>query len=378
MSMYLHWIFGAISLSSASMSAKSLAEIKRYPVRKREDLQGWDSADALILKHLSSVELNGKRILVVNDHFGALSWGLQEFEPTTYTDSYVSTQGILQNCTQRPGLIHHLSELHGIYDFVCLQIPKNMTYFEDLLCALTSHLQSHSKVICGAMIKHLAPTSFDLLNKYIGKTTTSLAQKKARLIFADFELSQVQRPGPQSVKIDAFEVPFVNHSNLFSREKLDIGTRFILDHIPRGDFGAILDLGCANGILGIKAKQLNPRAKISFSDDSAMAIESARINYAHYFQDEASFHWTNCFEGQRPNSLDLVLCNPPFHQGHTIGDFVSWQMFQDSLAALRPGGMIRVIGNTHLGYQVKLKNLFGNSTVVATNSKFMICDAVKR
>jgi 23S rRNA (guanine1835-N2)-methyltransferase len=359
------------------MTSKPISEIKRYPFRKNDPLQGWDSADELILQHMKQMDLKGKRILIVNDHFGAISCGLQEFDCTTYTDSYVSMMGIRNNSHQSIQPINQLSTLAGWYDFVLIQIPKNMSFFEDILCHLSQHLHRQSKVICGSMVKHLAPTSFDLLNKYIGGTTTSLAQKKARLVFADFEKARVASPYPLKVKIDAFEIPFINYSNLFSRDKLDIGTRFFLEHIPRGDFTSILDLGCANGIIGIKAKMLSPNATILFSDDSAMAIESARVNYRNYFTDEANFYWTNCFGNQPKNSLDLVLCNPPFHQGNTIGDFISWQMFQDAYEALKVGGTIRVIGNSHLGYQLKLKKLFGNSKIVATNPKFTICDARK-
>lgn len=359
------------------MNPKPITEIKRYPVRKNDLLQGWDSADELILQHVKQLELTGKRILIVNDHFGALSCGLEGLDCTTYTDSYVSKMGITSNSDHKIEPIKGLNELNGNYDYVLIQIPKNQSYFEDILCHLTQHLNPRSKLICGSMVKHLAPTSFDLLNKYIGKTSTSLAQKKARLVFADFEKSKVDSPFPQLVKIENFETPFINHSNLFSRDKLDIGSRFFLEHIPRGDFKSILDLGCANGIIGIKAKMLNPGAKIFFSDDSAMAIESAKANYSNNFKDEASYFWTNCFEDQPKNSLDLVLCNPPFHQGNTIGDFIAWQMFQDAYDSLKPGGILRVIGNSHLGYQVKLKKLFGNSNIVATNSKFIICDAKK-
>lgn len=359
------------------MTIKAITDIKRYPQRKNELLQGWDSADELILQHMRQLDLVGKRILIVNDQFGAISCGLADLDCTTYTDSYVSMMGIRNNSNQNITPINQLKLLNGLYDYVLIQIPKNMSFFEDILCHLTKHLHSQSRVICGSMVKHLAATSFDLLNKYIGKTSTSLAHKKARLVFAGFEKTKVESPYPLTVKMDGFETPFINHSNLFSRDKLDIGTRFFLEHIPRGDFKSILDLGCANGIIGIKAKMLNPAARIFFSDDSAMAIESARSNYENHFKDEANFFWTNCFEGQPKNTLDLVLCNPPFHQGNTIGDFIAMQMFQDAYDALKTGGTLRVIGNSHLGYQIKLKKLFGNSNIVATNSKFIICDARK-
>lgn len=356
---------------------KAITEIKRYPYFKNDTLQGWDSADELILQHMKSLNLTDKKILIINDHFGALSCGLEDFNCTTYTDSFVSMMGIVTNSEERIRPLNKLTDLQGLFDFVLIQLPKNMSFLEDILCHVTQHLHAGSQVICGSMVKHLAPTSFDLLQKYIGATTTSLAQKKARLIFAAFEKSPTQSPYPIDVKIEGFDQPFTNHSNLFSRDKLDIGTRFFLEHLPRGKTGKILDLGCANGIIGIKTKMNNPDATILFSDESSMAIESSRINYKKYFKDEAEFYWTNCFEKRPESSLDLVLCNPPFHQNNTIGDFIAWQMFKDSYHALKKGGVIRVIGNSHLGYQIKLKKLFGNSKIIATNKKFIICEAVK-
>jgi 23S rRNA (guanine1835-N2)-methyltransferase len=357
------------------MSFKQISDIQRYPVRKNDLLQGWDAADELILEHLKELDLNDKRVLIINDQFGALSCGLAEFDCTTYTDSYISWAGIHHNSDHKIRPFTNLNDLQGLYDFVIMRIPKNMSFLEDILAHLTHHLHPNSQVICGSMVKHLPSTSFDLLKRYIGETTTSLAKKKARLIFAKFEKEIVTSPYPMKVNMDGFGYPFTNHSNLFSREKLDIGSRFFLEHIPRGDFKTILDLGCANGIIGIRAKELNPKAQIIFSDESAMAIESAKLNYQNHFTDEARFIWTNCFENQTRESLDLILCNPPFHQGHTIGDFIAQQMFRDAHAALRSGGILRVIGNSHLGYGQVLKKFFGNMRVVASNKKFIVYEA---
>lgn len=356
---------------------KTPQEIKRYPAIKNDPLQGWDAADELMLAHMNALDLKGKRILIFNDQFGALSCGLMDYEITTFTDSFVSSQGIKRNSDNKIIPLFDLNKLDGFYDYVLIQLPKNLSYLEDFLCHLTGHVKAGAQIIAGSMVKHLAKGSFDLLGKYIGPTTTSLAQKKARLVFASFEKKPETSPFPFEVMMDGFDKPFCNNSNLFSREKLDIGTRFFLEHLPVGETGKILDLGCANGVVGIKAKQLSPEASIIFSDDSAMAIQSAAKNYQKYFSDRPEFIWTNCFEHGEKNSLDLVLCNPPFHQQNTVGDFIAWQMFQDSYDALKKGGVLRVIGNSHLGYQVKLKRLFGNSTIIATNSKFIICEARK-
>lgn len=354
-----------------------MKNLKRYPFHKNDLLQAWDSADELILEQLHDYDLENKRLLIINDQFGALRLALKDLDVDSYTDSFVSFKGLMENSEQKINSLSSLQDFSGVYDLVLIRLPKNMSFFEDILCSLTPFLHQHSKIICTVMVKHLAPRTFDLLQKYIGDTTTSLAKKKARLIFSSFERTIVTSPYPQHIKIENFDLPFTNHSNLFSREKLDIGSRFFLEHIPQGDFKNILDLGCANGIIGIKAKMMNPQAKLIFSDESAMAVASAQINYKKYFSDEAQFLWTNCFENQAKNSLDLVLCNPPFHQGTTIGSFIAYQMFSDTYHSLRPGGLIRIIGNTHLGYELKLKQIFGNAKMIASNKKFIVCEAKK-
>lgn len=354
--------------------------LKRYPVRPSDTLQAWDAADELILSHLNENPPEG-RLLIVGDSFGALSTALAGLSPTVYTDSYSSAQGIALNAKSLGGnpltAIHDLSELQGVYDTVLIRLPKNMSFFEDILCRLSSHLRPGSKIICGYMIKYQSKTSFELLNKIIGATTTSLAKKKARLIFSKFERNPTKSPYPLEVAMDGFEKPFVNHSGVFSREKLDIGTRFFLDNIPTGDFNSILDLGCGNGIIGIAAGLSNTTAKIVMSDDSMMAVKSARANYKSYIGSEPDVRWLNCFENSETGVFDLVLCNPPFHQGNTMGDFVAWQMFKDAFHALTPGGTLRIIGNSHLMYQVRLREIFGNSEIIAQNQKFIIAEAVK-
>jgi 23S rRNA (guanine1835-N2)-methyltransferase len=353
--------------------------LKRYPVLPKETLQAWDSADDLILEHLNELDLNGKRLLIMNDQFGALSVPLSKHDITTYTDSYLSFRAIQNNSDQRITPITSFGELKGEYDLALLRIPKNMSFFEDMLCHLTEVLKPGARVICGYMVKHQSKASFELLNKRIGKTSTSLAKKKARLIFADFSLGKTSSPYPLQVSIEGFQKPFLNHSNLFSREKLDIGTRFLLENIPKGAYRSILDLGCGNGVIGIAAKKSNPKATLVFADESKMAIESARVNYERIYPDAepARYRWTHCYEGEEPDSLELVICNPPFHQGTTLGDSVAKEMFKDAHHALVKGGVMRVIGNFHLHHESALKRIFGNSRIVARNDKFTIVDAVK-
>ena len=116
-----------------------------------------------------------------------------------------------------------------------------------------------------------------------------------------------------------------------------------------------------------------------FTDESYMAIESSIKNFVTVFGEtrEAEFLQTDCLYGVPEDSVSLVLCNPPFHQNNAINDDIAWQMFTESKAALEAKGELWVIGNRHLGYHAKLKHLFGDCIVVASNKKFTLLKATK-
>lgn len=359
-------------------SVYSFSRLVRYPQRKNELLRPWDAADEYLLDILFEHNLKGKRILILNDQFGALSTQLKDFDITVYTDSFVSSRAIQINSQEEIQPLFDMSKLSGHYDFVLMRVPKNLSFFADQLSRLTAYLHPNSQVFSGFMVKYFTPAIYENLDTLIGQIQAGKARKKARVVRTQFERVRVNSIYPTECRIDGFDLPFIHHSNLFSREKLDIGTRFLLENMPQGEFSSILDLGCANGVLGIKAKLLNPNAILTFSDDSAMAIMSARENYSRYFparDSEAFFVHTNCFEESSKHCFDLVLCNPPFHQGTVIGDHIALQMFKDAKSALKAGGLLRVIGNSHLGYKSILKRIFGNSRLVSSNKKFMILDS---
>jgi 16S rRNA (guanine1207-N2)-methyltransferase len=112
-----------------------------------------------------------------------------------------------------------------------------------------------------------------------------------------------------------------------------------------------------------------------------MAVESARQNLISNLGSERDIECiaNNCLDGMPATDVDMVMCNPPFHQQQAITDHIAWQMFCDAKQILSVGGQLLVIGNRHLGYDGKLSRLFGKSNVkvVASNKKFVILQATK-
>jgi 16S rRNA (guanine1207-N2)-methyltransferase len=204
-----------------------------------------------------------------------------------------------------------------------------------------------------------------------------LAKKKARIIFASPDADRVlpTNPYPVYYRLENTEYLIANHANVFSRDTLDIGTRFFLQYLPtRPDFKEIIDLGCGNGLVGLVAAERNPEATVHFIDESFMAVASAEENFTRIFGQnrKAVFSVGDGLINIPSDSADLILCNPPFHQQNSIGDQIAISMFKQSKRVLRKHGELWVIGNRHLEYPRYLARMFGTCIVVASNSKFII------
>jgi 23S rRNA (guanine1835-N2)-methyltransferase len=174
----------------------------------------------------------------------------------------------------------------------------------------------------------------------------------------------------------------INHAGVFCADRLDIGTRFFLRHLPGGrGSGRVVDLGCGNGVVGTAVALADPDAEVVFVDESYQAVASAEATYRVNrpdADDRAEFLVGDGLEGFAPDSVDLVLNNPPFHSQQTTTDATARRMFTGARRALRPGGELWVVGNRHLGYHVTLRRIFGNSELVASDAKFVVLKAVKR
>ena len=387
-------------------------KLHRYPQRRKETLRAWDAADIYCIDYLSGNDIISRdsRIVIFNDGFGGLSIPLHQHAPTVITDSFIAMQGIRHNLAENDiddaavHIDHSLQDiaqlLPGGVDVVLIKIPKSIAMLEFQLQQLRPCLREDTVIIAAGMTRNIHNSTMEAFASIIGPTHSTLAKKKARLILSkldkDIDVPACDYPADYELEIQSAEggeqqsIILSNHAGVFSAAKLDPGTRLFLQHIatdPR--YRTIIDLGCGNGLLGIMAALKNPSAKLVFADESFMAVDSAAINFQRMFPEiagevgretarQATFLQTDCLHGVEPDSADLILCNPPFHQNNVITDSVAWRMFSESRDVLRSGGELWVIGNRHLAYHAKLRHLFGNCKTVASDKRFSLVRAVKK
>ncbi|WDD98143.1 methyltransferase [Thalassomonas actiniarum] len=378
-------------LSPFIINDKNL-HLDRYPLAQvNRSLQAWDAADEYLVNHIAQHQLikPGTRVLIFNDLFGALTVNFTESQLFTVNDSFLSICGIKHNLEQNYLSDDNRSQLTSLdplpddIDVILYKNPKSKSLLSDQLLKIKQKYSDNVIFIAADRAKEIHTSTLKQFEKYLGTTKTSLAVKKARLVFAELDNpARYNSPFPTVWPLENTRFSLSNHANVYAREKLDLGARYFIQNLPEIPAGSrVIDLGCGNGVIGLTVLAAQEQAKVQFVDESHMAIASARENIENNLpqvMDNCIFHVNDCLTGFEGGSADVILCNPPFHQQTATTDHIAWQMFNDSFRVLKKGGELRIIGNRQLGYHVKLQRIFGNHKLIATNEKFVTISAIKK
>lgn len=362
--------------------------LERFPLdQKNRSLQAWDSGDEYLINYVAEHHPDCRSLLILNDSFGALACAFNKLTVCSVNDSYISHQAAAYNLAENKlstaqfSQLDSLSALPADIDLVLIKIPRNVGFLQYQLSELSAVLAKGTPVIAAGKTKDIHNSTTKAFEDFIGETKTSLAVKKSRLIISlaqhDYKASEF----PVTWQLEKTEFTISNHANVFSRDSLDIGARFFFNYLPQTSKAkTIIDLGCGNGVVGLMALSRCPNAELVFVDESYMAVESARLtiedNLPEQFEN-CEFIENDCLSGFDRESVDMVLCNPPFHQAQAVTDHIAWQMFKQAKETLKNGGELRIIGNRHLDYHDKLKRMFGNCTLLGSNKKFVVLSATK-
>ena len=384
---------GALRASHTSLRVpQGEFELTRYPAHAMETFRAWDAADEFLLRHLAETTDVKGQILIINDNAGALSTALASHHPKMLSDSYIAhlatCENLARNAFDAPAVqpLASFDPLPATIDVVVMKIPKSLALLEDQLHRIAPYIHEKTAFIAGALAKHIHTSTLKLIGSIIGPARSSLAERKARLIFCNPDRALERPPNPWPKTYSVGNNVVTSHAGVFSASRLDSGTRFLLDHLkqPAGPL-RVIDLGCGNGVFGMMTASNNPEAEVTFIDESYRAVASAEATFranlgpertARFLVGNGMFDIAN---GTPPSKggIDRVLNNPPFHENHAICDAVASQMFTESRDVLRRGGELWVVGNRHLGYQPRLKRLFGNCDQVASNDKFVVLRAFR-
>ncbi|HHV39625.1 MAG TPA: class I SAM-dependent methyltransferase [Tepidimicrobium sp.] len=148
-----------------------------------------------------------------------------------------------------------------------------------------------------------------------------------------------------TVDIRGSSFRFLTDRGVFSRGRLDRGTRLLIDTMNIGKAERILDLGCGYGPIGIVAARLSPESEVFMVDVNSRACELAAENVRLNRLTNAKVLSGTGFEPVQGIKFDLVLCNPPIRAGKSV----VFPLITEAREFIEPGGRLLVVARTKQG-----------------------------
>ncbi|WP_209427323.1 class I SAM-dependent methyltransferase [Pararhodobacter sp. SW119] len=163
---------------------------------------------------------------------------------------------------------------------------------------------------------------------------------------------------------------FVTQPGIFSSDGADPGSALLLASLPAGLKGRAVDLGAGWGWLSTGLLAQSPKiSELHLVESDARALACARENVA---DPRAVFHWADATHPLPGLSADLIVSNPPFHQGRAGQPGLGQAFLRAAAAMLAPSGQLWLVANRHLPYEATLAQAFTTHREVAAEAGFKV------
>ncbi len=167
------------------------------------------------------------------------------------------------------------------------------------------------------------------------------------------------------------EVRLITEAGVFSRERVDRGTRLLIKHLDVAATDTVLDLGCGYGVVGIVAALLAPKGRVTLVDINQRAVALARENIRANGIENAEALQGDGFAPIRGGRFDVIALNPPIRAGLPVVH----RLVAEAAEHLNPGGRFYLVGRTKQGVvriAKKIGAIFGEARELAKGGGFRL------
>lgn len=153
------------------------------------------------------------------------------------------------------------------------------------------------------------------------------------------------------VKIFNLVLKFTSDNGVFCKDRLDFGTRLLLENIPWHEVGdSILDVGCGYGPIGIIASKMTD-ASVMMCDVNKRALHLAEMNCKDN-NVSATVVESNCYENIQLR-FDCIITNPPIRAGKKV----VYEIVFGAKEHLNDNGLLFLVIHKDQGAKSLLKDL---------------------
>lgn len=150
------------------------------------------------------------------------------------------------------------------------------------------------------------------------------------------------------------EFCFNTDNGVFSKSKLDFGTRCLLENLPLEEIkGEILEVGCGYGVIPIiLTRTVDKIESFDAVDVNKRALHLAEMNKKENFAPKVNFFLSNCYKNIN-KKYDVIISNPPIRAGKNI----VYEIVMNARNYLKEDGKLFIVINKDQGAKSLYKDL---------------------
>ena len=162
---------------------------------------------------------------------------------------------------------------------------------------------------------------------------------------------------------------------IYGWNKEDKGSALLVEALKALDLSSTkncLDLGCGYGYLSMAVQTLNPSIELYATDNNAAAIDACDRNLNHQkTKTLATITADDCGKNIH-KTFDLIICNPPFHQGFNLEDGLLPRFLKSAYSKLDKKGVALFVVNEFIPLAKHCSNWFKHCDCVIQESGFKV------
>ncbi|BCS92038.1 putative S-adenosylmethionine-dependent methyltransferase [Metallosphaera sp. J1] len=175
--------------------------------------------------------------------------------------------------------------------------------------------------------------------------------------------------------VNGVPLNLVSYPGLFSKKRLDLGTRVLLENLLIPEEGAVADVGCGYGPIGIYVALVNPRLSVYMLDMNPLAVKASRENVERYGLGDRVTVIKSDLLSELGVRVKAIYSNPPLSKGVDVLE----RLAKQAPEKLEKGGYVQMVLYKGEGNATKIfgdyfpevrvmKSVKGYSIVLAVNN----------
>lgn len=172
------------------------------------------------------------------------------------------------------------------------------------------------------------------------------------------------------------DLSFESDAGVFSKSRVDRGTRLLAEAVELTGDELILDWGCGVGPIGIAVALDAAGGRVIMVDINSRAVDLSLRNARLNGVTNVEVRQGNGFEVVPEMDLDIVVSNPPIRAGKQV----VYPLVDDAEHHLKSGGRLIVVAKTNQGAKSlakKMETVFGNVSELEKGSGFRVLQSTK-